>query len=167
MDFSGLNNNPEVFDTSANRREDPAIENDDSVRDPVDTLEVFDLIRDIKDPEHEDLSLEALNVLQLGNVTVDEAKKTVHVMFVPTVPHCSASTLIGLSIRVKLMRSLPAGFKIDVAIYPGAHLQEEQVNKQLADKERVAAALENASLTDVVHKSLSAGNRTGNAPAAV
>jgi hypothetical protein len=26
MDFSGLNNNPEVFDTSANRREDPEIE---------------------------------------------------------------------------------------------------------------------------------------------
>lgn len=40
-------------------------QNDDSVRDPVDTLEVFDLIRDIKDPEHEDLSLEALNVLQV------------------------------------------------------------------------------------------------------
>ena len=29
--------------------------------------------------------------------------------------------------RVKLMRSLPAGFKIDCAIFPGAHLQEDQV----------------------------------------
>jgi len=38
---------------------------------------------------------------QLSNVTVDEAKKTVHVLFTPTVPHCSASTLIGLSIRYK------------------------------------------------------------------
>ena len=36
---------------------------------------------------------------QLSHVTVDEAKKTVHVLFTPTVPHCSASTLIGLSIR--------------------------------------------------------------------
>jgi len=40
-------------------------QNDDSVRDPVDAMEVFDLIRDIKDPEHEDLSLESLNVLQV------------------------------------------------------------------------------------------------------
>ena len=41
------------------------LQNDDSVRDPVDAMEVFDLIRDIKDPEHEDLSLESLNVLQV------------------------------------------------------------------------------------------------------
>ena len=33
-------------------------------------------------------------------------------------------------------------------------MQEAQVNKQLADKERVAAALENSSLIDVVHKCL-------------
>lgn len=135
------------------------------MHDPVDTMEIFDLIRDIKDPEHEELSLEALNVLQLRNVSVDESKKNVHVLFVPTVPHCSASTLIGLSIRVKLMRSLPPGWKIDVAIFPGAHLQEDQVNKQLADKERVAAALENGNLIDVVHKSLAAGNRLGDVPA--
>ncbi len=36
-----------------------------------------------------------------------------------------------------------------------------QVNKQLADKERVAAALENGSLIDVVHKCLIDGNRIG------
>jgi hypothetical protein len=37
------------------------------------------------------------------------------------------------------------------------------VNKQLADKERVAAALENGSLIDVVHKCLQDGNRINGA----
>ena len=69
-------------------------------------------------------------MLRLSNVSVDNAKNRIHVFFTPTVPHCSASTLIGLSIRVKLMRSLPSRYKIDVAITPGAHMQEAQVNKQ-------------------------------------
>ena len=30
----------------------------------------------------------------------------------PTIPHCSMATLIGLSIRVKLLRSLPPRFKV-------------------------------------------------------
>ena len=68
------------------------------------------------------------------------------VAFTPTIPHCSMATIIGLSIRVKLLRSLPPRFKVDVTIAPGTHASELAVNKQLADKERVAAALENAHL---------------------
>ena len=56
------------------------------------------------------------------------------------------ATLIGLMIRVKLMRSLPDYFKVDVLIAPGAHEQEKETNKQLNDKERVMAALENPNL---------------------
>jgi len=37
-----------------------------------------------------------------------------------------------------------------VKIKEGTHNQAEDVNKQLADKERVAAALENASLTNLL-----------------
>ena len=95
-------------------------------------MEIFDLIRDIKDPEHDggacaaqahvrvlcagtarrfcacsprcailrdlarwfhdttirlsrsDLTLEALNVLRLTNVTVDNARNKIHVFFTPT-----------------------------------------------------------------------------------
>ncbi|XP_068941919.1 cytosolic iron-sulfur assembly component 2B isoform X3 [Petaurus breviceps papuanus] len=36
--------------------------------------------------------------------------------------------------------------KMDVHITPGTHASEHAVNKQLADKERVAAALENSHL---------------------
>ena len=64
------------------------------------------------------------------------------------------ATLIGLCIRVKLIRELPARFKAVVRITPGTHDQEVSINKQLNDKERVAAALENASLIELVNKSV-------------
>lgn len=62
------------------------------------------------------------------------------------------ATLIGLSIRVKLLRSLPPRFKVQVEITPGTHASEHSVNKQLADKERVAAALENKHLIEVINQ---------------
>ncbi|CAI5473393.1 unnamed protein product, partial [Closterium sp. Naga37s-1] len=76
------------------------------------------------------------------------------VRFTPTVQHCSMATLIGLSIRVKLMRCLPRRFKVDIRLSPGSHASEAEVNKQLNDKERVAAALENPNLSDMVDRCL-------------
>ena len=64
------------------------------------------------------------------------------------------ATLIGLSIQVKLLRSLPIFYKTEVSIKPGTHSTELAINKQLADKERVAAALENVHLLQVVNKCL-------------
>merc|ERR1712032_1454839 len=77
--------------------------------------------------------------------------RRIHVRFTPTVPTCSVATLIGLTIKAKLQRSLPRRYKIDVEISPGTHNQEDQVNKQLNDKERVAAALENPSLRNLIN----------------
>ena len=70
----------------------------------------------------------------------------------PTISHCSLATLIGLGIRVRLERSLPPRFRVDVKVKEGAHATGDQVNKQLGDKERVAAALENAQLAGVLKK---------------
>jgi metal-sulfur cluster biosynthetic enzyme len=112
--------------------------------------EIFNIIRRINDPEHP-LTLEQLNVVQLALCDVDDARSRVHIDFTPTIPHCSMATLIGLSIMTKLIRSLPLRFKISVGITPGTHNQEGEVNKQLADKERVAAALETAHLLKVVN----------------
>uniref|UniRef100_A0A8C9NAM5 Cytosolic iron-sulfur assembly component 2B n=1 Tax=Serinus canaria TaxID=9135 RepID=A0A8C9NAM5_SERCA len=106
-------------------------------------------------PSHP-LTLEELNVVEQMRVKVDDAQSTVSVEFTPTIPHCSMATLIGLSIKVKLLRSLPERFKLDVHITPGTHASEHAVNKQLADKERVAAALENSHLLEVVNQCLSA-----------
>ncbi|XP_014403282.1 PREDICTED: mitotic spindle-associated MMXD complex subunit MIP18, partial [Myotis brandtii] len=113
------------------------------------------LIRSINDPEHP-LTLEELNVVEQVRVQVSDPESTVAVAFTPTIPHCSMATLIGLSIKVKLLRSLPQRFKMDVHITPGTHASEHAVNKQLADKERVAAALENTHLLEVVNQCLSA-----------
>jgi metal-sulfur cluster biosynthetic enzyme len=153
-------------------------------RDAWDALEVFDLIRSINDPEHP-LTLEQLNVLQLPLLRVDDEGSEVDLRFTPTIPHCSMATLIGLCLRVQLLRSLPPRFKVDIRITPGTHSTEEasqaldphsatspplhsasahsplpssplccvaSVNKQLADKERVAAALENSHLLSIVNR---------------
>ena len=90
--------------------------------------------------------MEERNDLEESKVKFDDSANYVHVMFTPTIPDCSMTTLIGLSIRVKLLWLLPSRFKVDVAIPLGTHDSEKVVNKQLADNERVAAALENSHL---------------------
>ncbi|CCW72175.1 unnamed protein product [Phytomonas sp. Hart1] len=129
--------------------EELAAEDDDAVSDPIDSLEVFEHLRRIRDPEHPH-TLEELKVLEPSLITVDWRRRLVKVLFTPTVPHCSLTAVIGLSILLKLERSLPPFTKVDVYVTPGTHVQEEQVNKQLNDKERVAAALENRSLLNVI-----------------
>lgn len=126
-------------------------EEDDDIIDEFDSREIFDLIRGINDPEHP-LTLEELHVVEDSLIYVDNQKNVVKVLYTPTIPHCSMATLIGLSIRVKLLRSLPPRFKVSVEINPGTHASEHSVNKQLADKERVAAALENVHLIKVINQ---------------
>ena len=121
--------------------------------DAFDAGEVFEILRRLRDPEHP-LTLEQLNVVSRELIEVDDARNRVVVQFTPTVPHCSMATLIGLCIRVKLLRSLPTRFKVDIQVTPGTHASEAAVNKQLNDKERVAAALENDNLLGVVNKCL-------------
>ncbi len=141
-------------------------------REEITSEEVFDIIRNIQDPEHP-LTLEQLNVVRMDMVDVvdlsfanndadamDGRKRkfsTVHVQFCPTIPHCSMATLIGLSISVKLLRSLPPRFKVSIKIEPGTHVSEHAINKQLADKERVRAALENDHLLGVVNRCIAGG----------
>ncbi|KAI2495660.1 hypothetical protein MHU86_18844 [Fragilaria crotonensis] len=146
---------------------DQGINSDDKAveRELMDEDEIFDMIRNIQDPEHP-LTLEQLNVVNRNHITVHDSGcntklSTVHVRFTPTIPHCSMATLIGLSLRVKLGRSLPSRFAIRVQIQPGTHASEHAINKQLSDKERVTAALENAHLLGVVNKCIGNG-MTGN-----
>lgn len=152
-------------------------------RDEIDADEVFEIIRNIRDPEHP-LTLEQLGVVRRDHVAVIDAVSagegsdkdkaftcgektpnhrlafsTVDVRFTPTIPHCSMATLIGLSLRVKLLRSLPKRFKVTVRIEPGTHASETAVNRQLDDKERVCAALENDHLRGVVDKCIADGMR--------
>ncbi|GIX67546.1 MIP18 family protein galla-2 [Caerostris darwini] len=100
------------------------------------------------------MTLEELKVVQLELIQVDDENNYCAVQFVPTITHCSLATLIGLSIKVQLMRLLPARFKIDVSIVPGTYVSVDAANKQLADKERVTAALENDYLRETINISL-------------
>ncbi|KAK4877271.1 hypothetical protein RN001_009777 [Aquatica leii] len=144
------NINPNIYKKINDRPVLPE-EEDDDVEDEFDSREVFDLIRSINDPEHP-LTLEELHVVENSLITVDNKNNIVKVLYTPTIPHCSMATLIGLSIRVKLLRCLPPRFKVNVEITPGTHASEHSVNKQLADKERVAAALENTHLIKVINQ---------------
>jgi metal-sulfur cluster biosynthetic enzyme len=122
----------------------------------IDQEEIFDLIRSIYDPEHPN-TLEELRVVSASQITI--GKDHIKVEFTPTVPHCGMSTLIGLTIRVRLLRSLPSRFKVDIYVKPGSHQSELAVNKQLNDKERVAAALENPALVETVEQCLTPQDR--------
>ncbi|SPO21455.1 uncharacterized protein UTRI_00937_B [Ustilago trichophora] len=132
----------------------------------IDSQEIYDLIRSITDPEHP-LTLEQLAVVNASHITVSHGEastnKLPHVLleFTPTIPHCSMATLIGLSLRVRLLRALPDRFKVDIRVRPGTHQSENAVNKQLNDKERVAAALENSHLFNVVQGCLASAGRRG------
>ncbi|CAJ0598121.1 unnamed protein product [Cylicocyclus nassatus] len=149
------NANPQIFTVKSRERANTSDLMDESVEDPIDALEVFELIRDINDPEHP-YTLEQLNVVQedLIKVHKDNNHTYVDVQFTPTIPHCSMATLIGLAIRVKLGRSLHPRIKVRVSITEGSHNTEEAINRQLADKERVAAAMENSNLMHAVNQCL-------------
>lgn len=118
-----------------------------------------DLIAPIADPEHP-LSLESLGVVKLRDVHLTSppdlrdpaALSRVLVELTPTVSHCSLATIIGLGVRVRLEQALPPSYRVEVKIKEGTHSQAEEVSKQLADKERVAAALENENLMGMLKK---------------
>lgn len=158
------NPNPVVYkaaDTLTHRSLWDLLEPDDvstdADADAVTTQEVYESLRWLSDPEHPNLTLEQLKVVEVGRVWVEDRR--IYVRFTPTVPTCSVATLIGLSIKAKLQRSLPRRYKIDVDITPGSHNQEDQVNKQLGDKERVAAALENPSLRNLINTGIANTDR--------
>ncbi|KAI9142267.1 hypothetical protein BKA69DRAFT_1069312 [Paraphysoderma sedebokerense] len=150
-----INANPTIYEVSQKSgRAISSADVDESISDDFDSQEIFDLIKNINDPEHP-LTLEQLNVTQLDLIKVDNDKNEIVVRFTPTIPHCSMATLIGLCIRVRLLRSIPERFKVDILVTEGTHQSEKAVNKQLNDKERVAAALENSHLLEVVNQCLS------------
>ena len=139
-----LNPNPTVYAThKSKRRRRRAATGDADGSEPVDAAEVFELVRHVADPEHP-LSLEQLHVVREELIDVKDPDNHVHIRFTPTIPHCallssnsclrrvgspvcvcgrlcaagSMATLIGLCLRVKLQRSLPARFKVDIEITP-------------------------------------------------
>lgn len=135
-------------------------ESDDEDREEIDEQEVYDLISTISDPEHP-LSLGSLGVVTLSDIKILPPSSprskisTITVLITPTTSACSLTTVIGLGVKVRLMQALPPRFRIDVRIKEGTSNTADEVNKQLGDKERVAAAMENRNLVQVVNQMLS------------
>ena len=137
---------------------------------------ISDLLRTIKDPEKPN-TLDDLEVILDDSVQVlplkDEEGYLIRIAFHPTVPHCSLASLIGLCLRNKIKRDVVDRIKLDIVIAEGKHSTEEEskfknlknyayilmtnyyffflVNKQINDKERVAAAMENPNLKEIVN----------------
>jgi metal-sulfur cluster biosynthetic enzyme len=131
----------------------------DAELEPIDEQEIYDLISTMSDPEHP-ITLGSLAVVSLPDISIrptmpsrpSSSLQTVTVLVTPTIQHCSLATVIGLGVRVRLEESLPARFRVDVKIKEGTHSTADEVNKQLADKERVAAALWNPTLQSFIKK---------------
>ena len=79
-------------------KERQKLENDDKITDEVDIYEIFDLIRNIIDPEHP-YNLEELNIISLDDIIVDNNNRLITVYFTPTIENCGFASLIGLSIK--------------------------------------------------------------------
>jgi metal-sulfur cluster biosynthetic enzyme len=130
---------------------------------PIDEQEIYDLISTISDPEHP-VSLGQLSVINLCDIHISPPPSMgvpgpntivqVSVEITPTITHCSLATVIGLGVRARLEQALPPNYRLDIRCKENSHSQDEQVNKQLGDKERVAAALENDTLKGVIDKML-------------
>ncbi|KAL8785583.1 MAG: hypothetical protein Q9195_008569 [Heterodermia aff. obscurata] len=147
---------PDPFTPSTSSDEENS--DDDDIVEPIDEQEIYDLIAPITDPEHP-LTLGSLSVVNLPDIHLSPLSPSspitiLTVYITPTITHCSLATVIGLGVRVRLEQALPARFRVDVRIKEGTHSTAEQVNKQLGDKERVAAALENVTLMGVLRKML-------------
>ena len=74
------------------------------------------------------------------------------VRFKPTYPKCSLSSLIGLAIRCRIVENyvLQPGWKLIVSLQDDSHEHALDLNKQLSDKERICAALENPELLRII-----------------
>jgi hypothetical protein len=137
---------------------------------------VFQMIRHIRDPEHPH-SLEDLGVVSLDGIyfcrhrrrgekiarekSIEPVGESVgppvlSVALVPTIPHCSLISIIGLSVLWVLRKVVPPGYEIELIVEEESHLSGAEVTKQLNDRERVEAAFENNAIIESVEGTLSA-----------
>jgi len=125
---------------------------------------IYEFIKDIRDPE-KDFTLEELEIIDEDSVSIDLSSNNefsnIKINWKPTVPNCHLALNIGLCIRKKLEEEIRSfinsikkcdcklngyKYKLDLYVRKGSHIQEEEINRQLNDKERYAAAIENPDI---------------------
>ena len=132
---------------------------------------IYEFIKDIKDPE-KDCSIEELDLINEDwiNISMNNNRSsytTIKIEWKPTSKNCSLAVNIGLSIRYKLEKEINMlkenlknskfkydnssfRYKIDIRLQKGSHNTETEINKQLNDKERYRAALENPQILEYI-----------------
>ena len=121
------------------------------------TEEVYEIIRNIKDPEFPQ-TLEELDVVDPEGVIVKVIPSmkcvSVTVIWYPTTPSCGFATNIALSIQIKLMREFTQRkwMKLEIKVAEGRHDKGAEIDKQVNDKERVAAAMENEVVMNAIEE---------------
>eukprot|EP00698_Gefionella_okellyi_P000283 TRINITY_DN10240_c0_g1_i1.p1 TRINITY_DN10240_c0_g1~~TRINITY_DN10240_c0_g1_i1.p1 ORF type:complete len:169 (-),score=36.33 TRINITY_DN10240_c0_g1_i1:212-718(-) len=151
-----INKAPVVITPPASRPSAPLYRSlDDYSR--IDQYDVYDTIRSIRDPEHP-YTLQQLGVVTDESVVVvydgasDNEPALIRVTFKPTVPQCSLATMIGLCIYAKMKQHIDLPFKLELAVAAGSHNTGDDVNRQINDKERLIAALDNPLIAETVSR---------------
>ena len=110
--------------------------------------------------------MEGLGIIEEESIVVAEKKgyKLLCIYLKPTVPSCSLVLNIGLCIRYKLIRELDKDkfdqLKIDILLKEGFHDNKVngifliliKVDRQVNDKERYLAALENPDIIEYLKR---------------
>ncbi|CAD7693784.1 unnamed protein product [Nyctereutes procyonoides] len=84
--------------------------------------------------------IEELEVARKSSVEVPERNEDylVIIKFMLTIPHCSLTTLSGLCLR------------LEICFSEETHSTEENLNKQINDKEQVTATVETPNLQEIM-----------------
>jgi metal-sulfur cluster biosynthetic enzyme len=97
----------------------------------VTSAEVFDALKPVMDPDYP----VSITDPRLGIVTenfIEVRDRTIRVRFKPTSSQCPMGGLIGILIRHRLEDAYK-GFKVQVTVVPGTHVQESAVNSMISD----------------------------------
>ena len=102
--------------------------------------EVFNALEPVMDPEHPvSITDPQMSIVKQEYIQVDD--DTIKVQFKPTVPYCPMGGLIGILIRHRL-ESLYPDSEIKVAVLPGTHSLEIQVNDMISDDKKYQQIVE-------------------------
>ncbi|CAG9325811.1 FAM96A [Blepharisma stoltei] len=116
---------------------------------------IMDAIGNIQDPELPN-TLEDLDIVAEDRIEVKATDSNYHatIVWIPTKSTCSYANNIALCMRYKLQEEYPdINLKLDIILKEGSHVTKMEIDKQVNDKERIAAALENPDVLQMIKKS--------------
>jgi hypothetical protein len=114
--------------------------------------EIYEIIRSIRDAEHP-YTLEQLDVINEKEIQVEEKNGKLYVtIFWKPVNAGQYTAHVGMAILMKLQEKLKGmnKLKITLTMKGGSPKYRKMIDKQLNDKERLAAARENENLLSFI-----------------